>query len=454
MTKENNSKPHDVMVKRNLPLITDGLEHWALQDSGRLGVWLSGSMPPPRCGAFVMMSVQCLEIVNCEGALCNKYHKCLSQTNRECSTQRQSNSPFCTSHGCQHNKCTSERTRISSYCDSHSCPCCIMSNIQPIGDSLPFACLMHQCKGHLTARESNMSKCNQPALLPHSYCLEHCCVECGESRSVLGYPQSGQSKLCISHKCQIDSCKSIRSGSTRYCSMHICSLCEVEADPSWAEYRNSGCKGSVLCKDHKCAEAGCIHARLSGAAFSHQSGMITRSSAKSSASIISATSTNQISLYCKEHTCRKCFLSAVPCLLPVEDGYPRNVCMDHTLCSFITNTGYPCSSLSVFSSLLYCAKHEEESKEIDDFVAGSGHCCGTTKARQQCQTVGFCETGGEWWCKDHISQKPIQKEVKKRDDRTDDDKIDDDGYEIAVSSRVQTVPDSRTLELKKYLKKR
>ena len=454
MTKENNPKPHDEVVRRCLPLVTNGLEHWALQDSRRLGVWLSGSMPPPRCGAFEN-SVRCIEIVNYEGALCNKYHKCLSQMSRECILQRQPNSPFCISHGCQHNKCTSEQIPISSYCDSHSCPGCIVSNEEHIGDSLPFACLMHQCKGHLRAGERKMSACNQSALLPHSYCFEHCCVECGESGSVLGHPQSDQSKLCFSHKCQIDSCKSIRSGSTRYCSMHVCSLCEVEADPSRAEYRNSGCKGTVLCKDHKCAQAGCIHARLSGPVVSPQSGMVTRSSAKSSTSTIPITSTEQISLYCKEHTCRKCFLSAVPCLLSVEDVYPRNVCTDHTLCSFITNTGHPCNSLADLSSLLYCSKHERDSKEIDDFVPGSGHCCGiATRTRSQCQTVGFCDTGGEWWCKDHLSQKPIQEEVIKKDDRADDDDIKDDGYDVAVSRRLRTIPSNGTQDAMKHLNKR
>lgn len=454
MTNENNLIPDTVDLHKALPLISSGLEHWAAKDDERLGVWLRGSLPPPRCGAFDM-SVQCLQVVNCEGALCNLFHKCLSQYTRECRGQRQPFLAFCKSHACQHLKCTAERMPTSLYCSLHSCPCCIGSNRkgEAIGDTLPYACHRHQCKVLLRADEKSMSACNKPALLPHSYCIDHCCQECGESGSVPGRPRTGQSMLCLLHKCQIGPCNLIRYGSARYCSMHICSLCAVEADPSSAE---STCMDSALCESHKCAQAGCLYARLSAPIGSPQFRMMTRSMATSSASTTAApASTESISPYCKDHTCRKCFLSTAPCNLPVEDVYPRNVCMAHTLCSFISKGGYPCSSLLVFSSVLYCAKHELEAKEIDDFIFGDGLCCGFTRRHnRRCRTVGTCDTGGEWWCLDHISQKPDQNVIIRRAYDFDDDVIQDDGYDIAVSGRVMSVPLKGTQKLVKHPKLR
>ena len=91
---------------------------------------------------------------------------------------------------------------------------------------------------------------------------------------------------------------------------------------------------------------------------------------------------------------------------------PRNVCVNHTLCSYIyPRSGKWCLTLAGESSV-YCEKHDTESREAKAvkkflFAPGDGRCHGIKKKKnERCKAVGENSTGSRWYCPAHVDQDP------------------------------------------------
>lgn len=419
-----------------IPDIMSGAVHWSEKTPAQqLGEWLNGSTPPPRCTAHALEPPyrQCLKHALREGGLCVSMHKCMSRQGG-CESLRLPGAAFCAYHTCKSpmangGACNLERLTEGEYCSRHSCPCCIndAQRTQPIGHSQPFACPMHTCAGSFALSDKASSLCRNQSLYPHGYCIEHCCVACAELGLILNLPQAGRSRYCALHKCEMDFCNHHRLGMSRYCEDHICRLCVLgshasgmwnSVDPDFLE--------AGLCADHRCNERDCFNARLGVLADTPPRPLL------------------EMPQYCYLHTCRVCLLQGLPCTYQVEEEYPRNVCMDHTLCSHITLNGQCVCLAEPF--MAKCAKHENDDGYSDvGIIAGDGQCCGIAgKTKKRCKTTGTTITGGQFWCLPHQAQAPPPP-VTVKPVRDDDDLVVD-GYEDAVDRLWRELPPPEILD--------
>ena len=426
-------------MRKSLPLLSSGAEHWTgKSEHQRFEEWLLGRMPPPRCVAIdVKQQKRCLHKADSEGGLCRLVHKCLSTSHGGCEKQRKIDSEFCNDHRCQMNAapivCPVERMAGSAFCCNHSCPCCIVDGSMPIGVKSPFTCSRHRCAGRFEACNSGSSECNNRPLLPHSYCLHHCCMECGETGTVSGRPRLDHSNYCLEHKCR--ACGGLRVDGSDYCVDHICRLCVTES-ADWL-CRDMTCEGSLLCADHRCAEVNCYHSKL-----------------RPDEEVDDFETTM---LFCREHTCRVCYLIGDPCVRPVMTEYPRNVCEDHPLCQRVMGSGSLCYSQSLPNSC-FCAEHEADEKHVEEkdtdeaekfdedapLREGDGVCCGIAKkSKQRCKTIRRSGTGGDWYCEHHVDQAPVVKAVQKTVGHGPE--YAGDGYEGAVLIRLREIPERTEL---------
>ena len=381
-----------------LPRIMLDSEHMTDKNpSERLEVWLKGESPPHRCIATDGVPLtRCLKHVQDEGGLCLVRHRCLSDLNGGCLSPRVQDSAFCELHKCNSTSekgvvgpCNDERLTQGKFCMKHSCPCCINDNRLilngSIGGKYPHACEKHQCWGYVKEKGEILSTCLYPVLSPHLFCIRHCCVTCGESGTILNTVQAFGSRHCVHHKCLYDGCRHPKVGPFKYCTDHICTLCIADdnADPNPID---SKVPWSGLCSLHRCSRIECVNPRL------------LAPTAQLSASTTSMS-------HCLQHACRFGLVSGAYCNLPIEDEYPRNVCSEHPLCTFISVKGNQCAKLAIPPFMNKCETHEKMIEVVKtNFFQGDGICWGVTKAKKRCKAKGANPTGGQYWCDAHKYQ--------------------------------------------------
>jgi hypothetical protein len=217
--------------------------------------------------------------------------------------------------------------------------------------------------GHEKFIQTTLNSCRNQQLLPHRYCLDCLCIECGVSGSTLNLPICKGAKLCSYHKCSINICTN-RKGSgddMMYCDKHTCLLCMDCVDIS--------CVGNTYCVSHKCLHPDhpCGNVRLD------QSTTCSATATATAVTIISK------SLYCMLHTCRICYTMNIPSKNVLEE-YPRNACEDHLLCNSISKNGMPCCELAVPPINLYCNMHIMRDIIVDP---GDGQCYGIAKSTKK-----------------------------------------------------------------------
>lgn len=375
------------------PLL-EASEHWTQKtESGRLLEWLNGKNPPPRCVAEKKgnPSMRCMNHSEKENSLCRIVHKCLSVSPGGCEAMRTDRTDFCRSHGCKGmsgiEPCASERLDNGLFCATHSCPCCI-NDINCISYQIKIeghaTCKTHRCRG--TGRPSDIQQhtCNSSSLSPHIYCEEHLCVECGITDSVLNLPRAGGSVYCVQHKCSVAQCRDLRRGDFKYCTKHLCRMCEGDSvDPQPVD---ATAPNSHICSAHRCANDDCNNPRLFN-------------------------TLDRFFAFCIEHTCRVCFLAGEDCDRPVTDEYPRNVCTDHPLCTHFAVEGWQCGALAIPPNLIKCLKHDVDlypEYSSTEFIMGDGQCWGIAKkTKKRCKSTGRNPLGGQYWCAHHLEQAPM-----------------------------------------------
>jgi hypothetical protein len=383
-------------------------EHWNTNAS-LLWLWLDGLNPPPRCGAVLGNGdVQCLECTQPSWNYCDKFHRCLSRMRAEpCQELRNHSSvPYCDQHICDASyttkePCAYERTQHSSFCEDHSCPCCVLllssSSEILVGAKMPFSCAIHKCV-----------LCPSAQLFPHKFCASHLCEECGVSGNITNSPKVAYSKYCTNHKCVFEAClqkrNSVQSNGnlSLYCSAHSCILCRQIGKSTSVVFE------SRYCKDHVCQHVDdntiCVKRRM------------------------------ECSMYCISHTCRICSATDIfPPLGPVREPKPRNVCMEHPLCSKVFRHGGLCTEVAIPPLLMYCVDHtqtvkkkEELKGKANNVLRGDGQCHGIAKTtKQRCKAKGSSADGGRWWCDAHLIQKKLQIEKEKAELSDDEDEDED-----------------------------
>ncbi len=181
-----------------------------------LATWLLGQNPPPRCHVD-----SCLEETDTLSPYCHLLHRCRSSTT--CSNQRQNNSIFCYSHGCQQPECRNQTLESFNFCARHICVKCAWDNkTDTFLVKSRSECLSHICQ-HTRCRQVQIlsAKCQ--------FCKDHACSECvvnSTDREV--NPKSGSinSCLCTEHRCSATECVRPRfSPNIDRCVYHICREC-------------------------------------------------------------------------------------------------------------------------------------------------------------------------------------------------------------------------------------
>ena len=425
----------DVMIGllECLPIIMADSEHWTEKSpSERLELWLEGEVPPHRCVATDGNPLtRCLKHVHDEGGLCLVKHRCLSDHNGECLSPRLQGRAFCAQHICNSSfevgvssPCNSEKLAQGLFCMAHSCPCCVNDKRcivnGTIGGKAPYACEKHQCGVYVQEKGGLHSTCPYPSVPPHKFCLIHCCVTCGGSGAVLNLVQAVGSRHCGDHKCLTDGCVNPKVGPFKYCADHICKLCVVEdIDPNPIDHR---VPWSGLCSLHRCLVLDCENPKLLAP---------TESAA---VSIVSMP-------YCLQHACRIGLMAGECCNLPVEDDYPRNVCSEHPLCTYISLSGTQCVNSAEPPFMNKCATHEsfvEVAKT--NSIKGDGQCCGVTQKNKRCKAKGVNSvTGGQFWCHIHTSQAPLDA-PDEADVINRDDYMNSGDYAVEFEKRQRHLP--------------
>jgi hypothetical protein len=400
-------------------------EHWTQKrESERLLEWLQGKNPPSRCVAVRKgnPSDRCMNHSEKPNSLCREIHKCLSSSAGGCEEMRVGETTFCESHGCTHvigfAQCVFERVENGLFCAVHSCPCCIndgdcISNLIRIEGSA--TCSRHRCCGEGSPSDILRHTCRSPPLSPHAYCEAHLCVTCGLTDSLYNLPRLDGSAFCMQHKCSAVQCNDLRRGDFKYCDKHICRICEADSDDP--QTIDSTAPDSHICSTHRCATDDCCNPKLSST--------LDRSSA-----------------FCKEHTCRVCFLSGEACDRPVIDEYPRNVCTDHPLCTHFALQGWQCGALAVPPNLIKCAKHDADvniEHTVAEAIMGDGQCWGIAKkTHNRCKSTGLDPLGGQYWCHHHLAQAPVLTVTVAAPVEEEVEEIDE--YELLVECCQPSVP--------------
>lgn len=354
-------------------------------------------------------AIQCIQCTTFPWSFCSKFHRCSHTKNENCDRIRVSlDSPFCEEHLCRfefvdnngkrHSCSHFERLDNRNYCEEHSCPCCLLLlSVSPdfaVSMGAPFACHSHQC-----------SICNQSKLLPHNFCEEHCCLECGRTGSFFNLPRMPQSLFCEEHNCIAELCSQKREGIRDHdrnpsfvCKDHACRVCLKQ------DYSTFAVMDSRFCEAHVCShtdnDGTCGKRRIENSSF------------------------------CTSHTCRVCKeLSIFPPLGPVVEYAPRNVCEEHPLCSKIFRHGGLCDKVAVPPLMTYCRDHMEVEKKKKNVVVvkkADGQCHGIAKkTKQRCKAKGFSLGGGRFWCKDHVQQEAEVLRKEKAELSDDEEEIDD-----------------------------
>eukprot|EP00597_Dinobryon_sp_UTEXLB2267_P013697 CAMPEP_0170108520 /NCGR_PEP_ID=MMETSP0020_2-20130122/6618_1 /TAXON_ID=98059 /ORGANISM="Dinobryon sp., Strain UTEXLB2267" /LENGTH=3294 /DNA_ID=CAMNT_0010333253 /DNA_START=40 /DNA_END=9925 /DNA_ORIENTATION=+ len=405
--RENNSQVKNAQLC--LESIICGAEHWP-QTQPLLWIWLNGASPPPRCKAMMNNSdIQCLQCTTSPWSYCAKYHNCSHTKNENCDRIRVSlESRFCEKHLCgfeyvdndgKRYSCSQyERLDNSYYCEEHSCPCCLLllsvSSDFAVCMGAPLACRSHQC-----------SICIQPMLLPHQFCENHCCLECGRTGSLLNLPRLPHSFFCEEHKCIVEKCSQKREGikdqdrnPSLVCKEHACRACLKLGYATFTVMNTRFCEAHIC--NHIDGDDSCGKRRIEN------------------------------SPYCTFHTCRVCQESSIfPPLGPVLEYAPRNVCAEHPLCNKIFRHGGICDKVAV-PSMSYCHDHMElktkKKKNVLLAIKGDGQCHGIAKStRKRCKAKGESSDGGRFWCKDHMQQKDEVLKKEKAELSDDDEEIDE-----------------------------
>ena len=125
---------------------------------------------------------------------------------------------------------------------------------------------------------------------------------------------------------------------------------------------------------------------------------------------------------------------------------PRNVCVNHTLCTYIyPRSGKWCLTLARESSA-YCDKHDTENigakvlKKIL-FVPGDGRCHGIKKKRnERCKATGTNSAGSRWYCPGHMDQDPNEGDhefIEEEEEEEVEEKGDEVGHLHLVDFSAQ-----------------
>jgi hypothetical protein len=136
------------------------------------------------------------------------------------------------------------------------------------------------------------------------------------------------------------------------------------------------------------------------------------------------------------------------CNLPVEDDYPRNVCSEHPLCTYISLSGAQCVNSAEPPFMNKCAKHENFVEVVKtNFIKGDGECCGVTKKNKRCKAKGVNNvTGGQFWCHVHTSQAQLDAPIE-ADAINGDDYMNSDEYAVGFEGLQRQLPHADILRL-------
>lgn len=159
--------------------------------------------------------------------------------------------------------------------------------------------------------------------------------------------------------------------------------------------------------------------------------------------------------FCQLHTCKICHMSNIYGENQIIEIYPRNVCIGHRLCCYISLSGKSCNSI-VVSETNYCDRHvnnplpQMKSKSMNrgSFVV-NGCCAGITKKGKKCKTKDARGSSfSVWFSKDHESQNILKVEEVIEEDMDDglNDNIEVPNVEVREAPNG-LVPDKSNLNI-------
>jgi hypothetical protein len=124
------------------------------------------------------------------------------------------------------------------------------------------------------------------------------------------------------------------------------------------------------------------------------------------------------------------------------DEYPRNVCIDHPLCTHFALHGWQCGALAVPPNLMKRVKHDADLKiefAVAEAILGDGQCWGIAKrTKERCKSIGIDPSGGQFWCNNHRTQAPVLAVPVAAPLEEEVDEVDE--YELLVEGCQPTVP--------------
>ena len=258
--------------------------------------WLKGDVPPPRCSALLDGQLQCLNEAAKSAIYCHLLHSCQSNS---CQNQREQHSKFCRQHNCEKNNCQSEKYNETNFCVKHICAACLLSHSETMNAREPFACAQHTCLAN---------GCNKQQVYPfYGYCVDHVCTECAHTTTDTHWQRTNGTSLCDKHKCGVPRCEhKVFDESMKVCAYHLCRACHASKQTGAADPL---CPESQLCPKHRCSKLTCLKPRLTASDF------------------------------CSSHSCKECVSLKCAVVKPSINKAPRNSCLQHVLCEFVSNTG-------------------------------------------------------------------------------------------------------------------
>lgn len=228
------------ILEESLPLFSS-VNHWSKSCKELYGLWMTGSVPPPRCAKLVGVIGRMNQCTGCAEPQSNycAVHCCQVE---HCEKEREHNDFYCHQHKCNAEQCQAAKLMPSQFCADHTCILCL-DNCTRQGLA---TCFDHTCR---------VDQCNRPQLFPLQVCLEHKCMLC-PAVVANNYIRDMQLGFCEEHKCDYEACQLskafnlTRNEMTRYCENHTCFKCVENGGNLNAETipHRFVCADHVLCE--------------------------------------------------------------------------------------------------------------------------------------------------------------------------------------------------------------